>query len=87
MASHPCKAVLSMSERHAQIEAETLIVDEELQKNKVTRSIIADGTQAVLTLVASDERMLRLCLSGCIEMADVVVATLDEFAVSPELTT
>jgi len=72
------------SERHAQIAAETLNVDEELQKNKVTRNIVADGTQAILTLEAADERMLRLCLSGCIEMANVVVATLDEFALSPE---
>ena len=87
--THPCKATVTLQFRtadHARIAADTLNVDEELQKNKVTRNVAVDGTRAILTLEASDERMLRLCLTGFMEMAKVVVATLDEFAPSPDMT-
>lgn len=69
------------SERDALILANTLNVDEELQASsgKVTRICKAEGVCCVLDLQASDEKTLRLCLSGFSDFASVAIATLDEF--------
>ena len=81
----PCVANVRLefkSDRDARIFADTLNVDEELQASsgKVLRRVDVDGASAALHLEACDERTLRLCLSGFMEMASVAVATFDEFS-------
>jgi len=86
--ARPCRgsvALSFLSARDAKIFADTLNVDEELQASsgKVERRVVAEGATATLHVEACDERTLRLCLSGSLEMAAVAVATLNEFAGVP----
>mmetsp|Transcript_6600 Transcript_6600/g.15140 ORF Transcript_6600/g.15140 Transcript_6600/m.15140 type:complete len:95 (+) Transcript_6600:264-548(+) len=80
----PCCCSIKLrfnSEAHAQIAVDTLCVDEELQatSGKVARFLTASGEVVTATFEAVDARTLRLCVSGFVDMASLVVATLSEF--------
>jgi tRNA threonylcarbamoyladenosine modification (KEOPS) complex Pcc1 subunit len=47
---------------------------------KVSRHISVDGFTATLHVEAVDERTMRLCVSSCMESAQVAIAVLNEFS-------
>eukprot|EP00615_Pteridomonas_danica_P003678 CAMPEP_0114348742 /NCGR_PEP_ID=MMETSP0101-20121206/14949_1 /TAXON_ID=38822 ORGANISM="Pteridomonas danica, Strain PT" /NCGR_SAMPLE_ID=MMETSP0101 /ASSEMBLY_ACC=CAM_ASM_000211 /LENGTH=79 /DNA_ID=CAMNT_0001486845 /DNA_START=85 /DNA_END=324 /DNA_ORIENTATION=- len=68
------------SERDAEIVVNTLRVDEVLSPKKVNQTITNDGHTVTFVINAVDERTLRLCVSGLMDMAMLVSQTLDEFS-------
>jgi tRNA threonylcarbamoyladenosine modification (KEOPS) complex Pcc1 subunit len=82
---HPCICTLSIpfkSHKDARIVVEALSVDEVLSPQKVNQLITCDNDSNIVTIKidAVDEKMLRLCVSGILDMAIVASQTLDEFS-------
>ena len=67
------------SERQACIVRDCMIVDEELQPQKVTKNFEVEGADLVIHVQATELRMLRVALSSFFDMVSVSVKTLLEF--------
>lgn len=65
---------------HAQMAARAVSVDEELQKDKCDRQVVADGSTVTATITATEARVLRVAVSSYFDMMSVAVRTLREFS-------
>lgn len=68
------------SPEHAEIAKKAISVDEELQKNSITRTVSTNGSTVVVHFVSKDDRVMRVALSSVIDMMGVVTRTLRDFA-------
>lgn len=82
---HPCVCTITLpfnSVKDAQIVVDSLSVDEVLTPKKVNQFITCNESNIVtIKIDTTDEKMLRLCVSGILDMAMVVSQTLDECSV------
>ena len=72
-----------LDERHAQIVATALSVDEELRPSLVTRSVTAVGSILQIHVAACDPRSLRTSALSILDFAIVSLRALDAFVSPP----
>lgn len=72
--------ISAASPAHAAIAAASLSVDKELQLERCTKVITADGADIVCTVSATDLRLLRISGASFFDMLGVVLRTLREFS-------
>ncbi|CAM9229682.1 unnamed protein product [Sphacelaria rigidula] len=75
-----CQVVVAYpSEKLATIACSTLNVDEEIQPERIKRSIRVEGSSLLASFEASEARVLRVVLSSFYDMSLVISRTFLEF--------
>jgi tRNA threonylcarbamoyladenosine modification (KEOPS) complex Pcc1 subunit len=67
------------SSRIAQLLLNVLDVDKEIAPDKITRTMRVEGSELVVTIEASEARLLRASMASFFDMAMVAMRTLCEF--------
>ena len=66
--------------RKAEVVANTLAVDDELQPDKITKAITTEGNVLVVDYAATEHRLLRVAVSSMFDSVNVASKTVREFA-------
>ncbi|XP_047071142.1 uncharacterized protein LOC124679430 [Lolium rigidum] len=72
------------SEEHATIVYKTLVVDKELQPDKVRREMTVSGGKLIVRFEAVEARFLRASFSAFVDLMVLVTKLVEEYGVSKE---